>query len=410
MSHDVAILGGGAAGIAAARRLHGSGLKTILLEALPRLGGRTHTIKFGDFPLDLGAGWLHSADRNPWVALSEQGGFTIDRAPPAWHRQFADLGFSREEQREAAEAYERFGERLRRELPPSDVAGDALEPGGRWNAYLDGISGALNGVSLGQVSARDFLAYEDPVTDGNWRVREGLGAAIAAALLPVEVRLGTPVTRIVHDGARLRLDTPAGPLECRAAIVTVATDVMASGRLGFAPALEGKAAAAAQLPLGHVEKLFLALDDADELEPDTHLIGDPQRSDTGHCYLRPFGYPVVEGFFGGAAADAVRAGGEAAAAETAIDELVHLLGSGWRRRLRRVGWSGWGEVPWIGGAYSHARPGEAEARTALAAPIEDRLFFAGEACSASDYSTVHGAYETGTRAAEAAIAHLSGGA
>jgi monoamine oxidase len=63
-------------------------------------------------------------------------------------------------------------------------------------------------------------------------------------------------------------------------------------------------------------------------------------------------------------------------------------------------------MPWIGGGYSHALPGRADQRGVLAAPVDDRIFFAGEACSASDFSTAHGALETGLRAAHAAIASL----
>ena len=404
---DVAIVGGGAAGIAAARRLHGSALSIVLLESLPRLGGRAHTISHDGLPLDLGAGWLHSADRNPWVAIAEAEGFTLDRTLPSWRRQYAELGFSREAQAEAADAYRRFGDRLRRDPPASDVAADALEPGGRWNAYLNSISGALNGAELSQVSATDFIDYEDAVTDGNWRIREGVGAAVTAAMPAVETRLDTKVKSIRHGGAALRLDTSRGAVDCRAAIVTLSTAALAAETIRFVPALDDKTEAAAQLPLGHVEKLFLAVEGAQALAPDTHLIGDPHRSDTGHYYLRPFGSPVIEGFFGGAAADAIRAGGMAEAADVAIEQLAALLGNDWRRRLRPVAFSGWSEVASIGGAYSHALPGQAEARRALARAVEGRIHFAGEACSVRDYSTVHGAYRTGRDAAEAVLGALA---
>lgn len=403
---DVAIVGGGSAGIAAARRLHGSGLSAILVEALPRLGGRAHTIHLGTGPLDMGAGWLHSARRNPWREIAEQLGFTIDRTPPAWQRQYKGLGFSDAEQAEAREAFRRFEARLDRDPPPSDRAGDALEPGGRWNAYLDAISGALNGAELSQVSARDFMAYEDMAGAENWRVSEGLGATIVTAAPAIEVRLETPVTTIRHGGSGVRLETPRGEIDCRAAIVTVSTSVLAGGGLRFEPALDDRIEAASRLPLGHVEKLFLTLDEPDLLPPDSHLIGDPYRSDTGNYYMRPFGRPVIEGFFGGAAADAVRDGGMAAATEVAIGELAALLGNDWRRRLRPIAWSGWCDVPSIAGAYSHALPGEAGARALLAAPVDGQIYFAGEACSEKDYSTTHGAYATGVKAAEDVIAAL----
>ena len=72
---------------------------------------------------------MHSADRNPWTQVAKDAGAAIDRTPPAWRSQFADLGFSRAEQAEAAKAFADFDQRLRAAPPPSDCAADALEPG-----------------------------------------------------------------------------------------------------------------------------------------------------------------------------------------------------------------------------------------------------------------------------------------
>jgi monoamine oxidase len=90
-----------------------------------------------------------------------------------------------------------------------------------------------------------------------------------------------------------------------------------------------------------------------------------------------------------------------AAADFAITELVALLGSDWRARLTPLAATRWRHEPHIQGSYSHARVGHAGDRQILAAPVDDRLFFAGEACSREDFSTAHGAYLTGVAAAEA---------
>jgi monoamine oxidase len=63
----------------------------------------------------------------------------------------------------------------------------------------------------------------------------------------------------------------------------------------------------------------------------------------------------------------------------------------------------WGIDPLSKGSYSYALPGKADCRGMLAAPVDDRLFFAGEACSPTDFSTAHGAYLTGIAAADRAI-------
>ena len=83
---QVVIVGGGAAGIAAARFLHNAQAPYRLLEARPRLGGRGWTIEAGGFPIDLGCGWLHSADRNPWSEIADATKLTLDKTPPPWTR------------------------------------------------------------------------------------------------------------------------------------------------------------------------------------------------------------------------------------------------------------------------------------------------------------------------------------
>ncbi len=401
---DIAIIGAGAAGIAAGRLLAGTATRYIILEAGAAPGGRARTVSGDGVHLDLGCGWLHSADRNPWVDAADRLGFEIDRTPPAWEAQLGDLGFSRQEQREAGEAYAAFEKRLREAPPPSDCAADALEPGNRWNDHLDAISGYLNGASLRQLSVADYLAYEDAATDENWRLPRGYGALIAAAGADLPIRLGTRAKAVDRRRSPLRLETDAGTITAAAVIVTVSTNVLASGALRFDPPLDDKAQAATHLPLGPANKLFLRLDEPGEFPPDCHLIGDPHLANGGSYYLRPFGCPVVECFFGGTGAAELEAQGNAATADFALEQLCGLLGSSFGRRAHLITGSAWGKEPAIGGSYSHALPGHAAARAILAASVEDRIFFAGEACSPHDFSTAHGANATGVAAAEAALA------
>lgn len=400
---DVLVIGGGSAGIAAGRRLAGAELEFLIVEAANRLGGRARTEDREGMPLDLGCGWLHSADRNGWASLAAATGQPIDRTPPAWRRQFADLGFSAEEQEAAATAFASFDRRLRESPPTSDRAADALEPGNPWNPYLEALSGFINGAELGRLSVADYLAYGDADTEVNWRVPGGYGALIASAAQGLPAVLETEVTEIDWSGAHVVVRASSGAAEARTVIVAVPTSVLAGERIRFVPALPDKVAAAASLPLGVAEKAFLALDRIEPFEPDTQLLGDPHDAQTGAYYLRPFGRPLIEGFFGGAGAQALEAEGDGAALDFAIGQLVALLGSDIRSRLRPLVESRWRAESTIRGAYSHALPGHSAARAELARPVDERIFFAGEACSKTAFSTAHGAYETGIAAADAAV-------
>jgi monoamine oxidase len=152
--------------------------------------------------------------------------------------------------------------------------------------------------------------------------------------------------------------------------------------------------------------LFLSLSDADEFDKESRLFGRTDRSETGVYHFRPFGRPQIEAYFGGRLAAQLEVAGEAAFADFAVAELVGLLGSDFARRVKPLKFHPWGSDAFARGSYSYALPGRADCRRALATPVDDRLFFAGEACSEHDYSTAHGAYLTGVAAAEQAIAAL----
>src|SRR6478672_3937320 len=110
---EVVIVGGGAAGIAAARRLRAAGVDCLLVEARDRLGGRGWTVvtPSGE-AIDLGCGWLHSADRNPWSEIARAQDRRIDKNPPPWTRPSLDTGFPLEAQRAFSEAMNAFYERM----------------------------------------------------------------------------------------------------------------------------------------------------------------------------------------------------------------------------------------------------------------------------------------------------------
>ena len=404
---ETVVIGGGAAGIAAARRLQQAGVKCVIVEARSRLGGRAWTIADASgHALDLGCGWLHSADRNPWVAVAEEQKRTIDKTRPPWARSALPHGFPEDAQREFRKAQEDFfkrvGERAKRD--PDVPAAALLAPDCRWNNLISAIGTYISGAELDRVSARDFDNYDD--TGVNWRIVEGYGATIAKCGEGVPAILDCPVQRIDHQSKRLRIETPQGAIIADRAIVTLPTSVLAATEQLFAPGLPDKIEAARGLPLGLADKLYLSLEGAEEFDKDSRLFGATDQSATATYHMRPFGRPLIEAYFGGRLAADLEAGGASAFFEFAVSELTRQLGNEFAGRVKPIHVHRWGADPFARGSYSYALPGKADCRATLAAPVDGRLFFAGEACSHDDFSTAHGGWITGVIAADQAISAL----
>ena len=397
---DVAIIGAGAAGLGAAHGLTNSGLSTIVLEARNRVGGRGHTIMASpEVTFDLGCGWLHSADRNSFVAIAEHLNFAVNKALPPWRERAFGKAFPQAERDDFIHALDAFYDRAdqaarRGRDSPANLY---LEPGNRWNPMIDAISTYVNGCELDQVSILDMDAYED--TGVNWRVRRGYGALMAAYGASVPLALNCTVTLIDHSRKRLRIETSMGTLTANQVIVTVPTSLLSDEALRFFPALPAKVSAAAGLPLGLADKVMLALDEPEALPSEGNLRGATMRTEMGTYHMRPFGQPCIEGFFGGRFARALEDAGDGAIAAHSIDEIAGFLGNDFRRKLRPLQESRWAHDPFARGSYSHALPGHAGDRAVLAAPVDGRLFFAGEATSPNFFSTAHGARDSGERAA-----------
>ncbi|WP_048862009.1 flavin monoamine oxidase family protein, partial [Acidisphaera rubrifaciens] len=266
------------------------------------------------------------------------------------------------------------------------------------------------------ISLRDWHA--NALEGRNLTFPGGLGDFVARRLGPGagDIRLGTPATAIAWSGHGVTVTTPMGPIEGCAAIVTVSTAVLAREAIRFTPALPAHVLqAASDLPLGLALKVALRAAGPDRLGLPPFTTLDRQIATRGEAFaifnVWPYGRDHAIAWVGGDTAWTLARAGARAAQDFALAEIKHMLGSRAAALFTdEVIVTGWDRDPLIGGVYSNARPGAADARRVLAAPLADgRLVFAGEACHVGFAGTVAGAWHSGERAARHVAAALTPG-
>jgi monoamine oxidase len=257
------------------------------------------------------------------------------------------------------------------------------------------------------VSVRDVLAYRK--TGEDWPVKEGFGALIVRCFGDLPVTLNAAVERIDWSGPKVRLVTRRGEVNAKKVIITASTGILEGGDIRFDPQLpDWKNEAISSLPLGNHNRIYLIFDRdvfGEEVPGRVAVLdgdGAPISFD-----IRPFGYNIVHGMTGGRFADWLERAGVEASADFAMQKLREAFGSSITRHVVRHLVTAWRGDPWVKGAYCAARPGQSHQRRMLARPIDDCLYFAGEACSSNSYATAHGAYLSGIEAAEEAAASLT---
>jgi monoamine oxidase len=403
MGSDIIIIGAGAAGIAAARRLQAAGHRPLILEARNRVGGRawTDTATFG-FPVDRGCQWLHSADRNPWMFYAREHGFEVIKRSPAWRQRIGAQQATPEYLARWHVAFERNEALIAAAANAGrDVAVAELVPDDEHRPSFDTVMTWLMGADSERVSSVDFARYADSNT--NWYVRGGLGAVVAHAAGTLDIRLNAPVREIDHGGPRIRLIGDAGVIEANAAIVTVPTNVLAEQSIRFLPELPLRfAEALAGVPLGVANKVFFQMAPGRlPYEDAVHFIGTDRSARTAAYSTHPSDEDVLLAYFGGNLAIELEQRNELEA--FARDELSAIFGSRFPDDIRQTLSTAWAGDLWARGSYSAALPGKAHEREQLNEALNERIFFAGEACSLDYFGTIMGAWHSGVTTAEKAL-------
>ena len=408
---DVVVVGAGAAGIAAARRIVAAGRRCVMVEATDRVGGRcvTDTGIFG-VPYDQGAHAIHRSDINPLAKLARGAGLDVYTMPPGQRlrvgRRFAREGELEDFLAALVRATRAIGEAAR---APRDVAAVQALPKdlGEWRPTVEFILGpSYCGRILDELSAQDLSRSTE--RDSQAYCRQGYGALLAKLADGLPVRLETPVRRIATWGGTAYVETSKGALQPRAVIVTASTAVI--GKIKFEPDLPKRHVdVAAKLPLGNYERIALELaGNPLGLEKDDLVFekaGDARTaallanvSGTSLCFVD------VAGKFG----RGLPAQGEGAMQAFALDWLAGLFGNDVKKAVKRTHVTQWAKEPWALGSFSSAAPGGQPGRRILAEPVRDRIWFAGEATHETQWGTVGGAWESGEQAADAVIRRLGG--
>ena len=412
---DVAIVGAGAAGLAAARTAVGAGLSVLVLEAKDRIGGRAWTREIlPGVPVDMGARWLHSANENPLAEFGRNAGFTL--GPRNLEREvfLTDLGrwADADELRErliyfhACEEAIAAAARSGRDVPIVEV----LPRHPRWRPMFEHWVTLYSAVDARSASTADYANYRD--THENWPVREGYGALIARYGAGLPVSLGTAVRSIAWARRPARLVTAKGTVQARHVIVTVSTGVLGAEAIRFDPPLPpDKLAAIEALPLGRANWVAIAFDRnvfGEERERAVSIWAPTPR--TCGFSLRPGGADLCLGFYGAGLSSELELAGREEMVAFALERLRAAFGASIAQHVAATLTSAWQSDPNVRGGYSAARPGSAHLRAVLAQPVDDILHFAGEATSPEFFTTVHGALRSGIRAAEEAASALGKGA
>jgi monoamine oxidase len=411
---DVAIVGAGVAGLAAARALMAAHKSVLVVEARERIGGRavTDSTSFG-FPFDHGAQWIEAGRINPAMAILREMNVrpVPDRQEQAIYVNGTEL--PRDEyarfEKIAVDASAKLVNALKKAPPamPDVAVGRVLVPQDRLERLAYALVGPLEaGVENGELSARDFTRQPD--TEPQYAVAEGLGALVARWGAKVPAKLGTRVVRIDSTGTQVLVVTTGGEVRAKAAIVTVPTGVLAAGPFGFAPQLSAaKREAIAKLPMALYNKVALSFSRKLIDAPAGRSVSGLTRKDQAFdSIVRPYNRDAAVVFVGGAQAREIEEQGSGAAVSFALSAMAEIYGDELRGSVARSFATRWGKDPFARGSWSAALPGHADKRLVLAQPHHDRVFFAGEATDPVWATRVAGAYVSGLRAAREALAVL----
>jgi monoamine oxidase len=406
---DIVVIGAGAAGIAAARRIMAANRKVIVVEAASQIGGRcqTDTTSF-DVPFDRGARWMHNPDTNPMIKLARSAGLEITTAPSGQKIRIGRRNARPGETEEFLAALVRTNRAIDEASRKGDVSCASVLPKdlGDWAGAAEFVLGAnFSGKDLKDLSVVDKVRAQD--RNSAIACRQGLGTLVARLGEQVPLSLSTPASRIAWGSRDVTVETPSGKIAARAAIVTVSSNVLAAGNIKFTPDIPKRTLdAAARLSLGSYDRIALQMPGNPlGVSRDDVIIEQSNSTRTALMYANIGGSSLCSIDVAGSFGRDLSAQGEAAMIAFAREWLGKLFGSDIVGAVKKSSATRWNAAPFALGAMSAAGPGGQASRKILAEPIGS-LYLAGEATHETLWGTIDGAWESGERAAEAALRRI----
>jgi monoamine oxidase len=421
---DVLVIGGGVAGLAAARQLTHAGLRVALLEARDRLGGRIYTHQTADYPVELGAEFVHGRPREILGLAAEaaasiilvQGNF-CRKANGSW----TDAG------------------RVMHEVEQLFARMPAGGPDQSFQHYLDsagaseevkqqalGYVGGFHAADASRISVhsliRDSQAEEAIQGDNQGRVATGYESLVRAMTERIDrklcdVALNSAVTEIEWQrGKAVARTQNAESAEFCAprVVITLPLGVLKSNSVVFSPAAPEKENAIKLLEMGAAIRVSLGFktkfwEQEPEMADLSFLLTDDPAFPTWWT-SNPLPWPILTGWAAGHHAMALRGRSKDEIVRCAVQALARIISKDERELERQMTGAfthDWQADPFSCGAYSYAAVGGIDAARVLAAPVAETLYFAGEATNFEGYNgTVHGAIASGHRAAQEVLLSL----
>jgi monoamine oxidase len=412
---DVLVIGAGVAGLAAAQELRRARLSVLVLEARERAGGRVFTQREPGLPVavELGAEFLHGrapelfdivrserleatevqADR--WCSIERR----LERCSDWWDKvesifeSMSDEGADRS-----------FADHLRKL--------DATEDAKLWaTGYVEGF----NAADAARISVHSLVqanrAADEIDGSHTFRLLQGYDGIVRALARELDIRKGAKVTRISWRRGAVTVETLAGSYTARAAVVTLPLGVWHAGIVPFEPELAHKREAAGRLAIGEVIRITFRFQTRfwEAITPNLMFLQSDDAAMPTWWTAAPSDAPLLTGWAAAAQGRALAGLPREEMANRALDALGRILNTDPRPFVDTWHTHDWQADPLARGAYSYIPVGAMDAPARLAEPIEDTLFFAGEATNTEGHGgTVHGAIATGLRAANETIACLQG--